>query len=81
MLKNLPLTDRQMEEAVRQVKLFAAGETDVPQFLKAMNQLAGDIDSLQNMQRAGHSGAMGQNEAMLITEGQGRAMQDRKSVV
>lgn len=75
MLKNLPLTDRQMEEAVRQVKLFAAGETDVPQFLKAMNQLAGDIDSLQNMQRAGHSGAMGQNEAMLITEGQGRAMQ------
>ena len=75
MLKNLPLTDRQMEEAVRQVKLFAAGETDVPQFLKAMNRLAGDIDSLQNMQRAGHSGAMGQNEAMLITEGQGRAMQ------
>lgn len=69
MVKDLPLTDEQMAEVSRQVNQFAAGEIDVPQFIRAMNQLAGNMESIQ------HNGGIQHNEATLITENQGNAMQ------
>lgn len=69
MVKDLPLTEQQMAETVRQVNQFAAGEIDVPQFLKAMDQLAGNIGSMQ------HDGTMQPKETAFITENQDKAMQ------
>lgn len=69
MVKEMPLTDEQMAEAARQAHQFAAGEIDVPQFMRAMNQLAGNMESIQL------NGGIQHNEATLITENQGKAMQ------
>lgn len=74
MVKELPLTEQQMAEAVSQVNRFAAGETDAAQFLRAMNQLAEDAGSLQHMAQAGQNDAAGHNEAALITDSHDKAM-------
>ncbi len=48
MVKNLPLTEGQMAEAVRQAEQFAAGETDASQFLRAMARLVENVENPQN---------------------------------
>lgn len=85
MVKGLPLTERQMAEVVRQVNQFAAGELDVPQFMRAMNQLAENMESSQatgvfqdiESQAADslqYSGATQHSASTLIAENQDKAM-------